>query len=191
MPRTLVLVGGALALLAALVWFALPRDDAEETALDLSDDARGEVTVPLSGDVQEAILLVRRLGVEDGWGHDEPLRFSWSARSVAEFPWVLADVGAYGDPVSGDAIAVSWTTEAEHDLVGFNVLRTELPSRRTVRVNPIRIPAMGDRSTESSYRFVDASAEAGASCFYRVEAVTEEGLSTLSDPIPVHRSGPR
>jgi len=170
---------------ADLVLFHRGAGVARRISLDLSDDARGEVTVPLDPFLREAILLVRRLDGETDWGSDAPLRFSWSARPEPGFPCVLGPVEAARGDDREPAVAVSWSTESEHGLAGFNVLRTDPRTRRTVRVNPIRIPALGDLTTESWYQFVDASADGDTVYDYRVEAVTGEGLSSLSDAVRV------
>ena len=50
-------------------------------------------------------------------------------------------------------------------------------------INPVWIPALGDAATPTSYRFVDLSATPGQGYVYRIQGITRDGLTSLSDPI--------
>lgn len=98
------------------------------------------------------------------------------------FPFELASIEARAAD-GGGGIAVSWETASEQPMVGFNLLRTPARGGRTVRVNPVWVPAIGDPGGSASYRFLDADARPGVPYVYRVEAVTFEGLTSLSEGV--------
>jgi len=144
--------------------------------LAIDSEGRGRADVPLA-DVSEMILLVRNLETEP----DEPRHYAWSAQAVHGYPFELSALDATRADKSGTVVA--WETAAEHGVIGFNVVRSDDEGGGSVRVNPVWIPAMGDEQTPASYQFVDATALPGASYAYRIEGVTENGLSSLSDAV--------
>jgi hypothetical protein len=50
-------------------------------------------------------------------------------------------------------------------------------------VNPVWIPSLGDADGPASYSFFDAEAASGVAYRYRIEAVTLQGLKSLSDAV--------
>jgi hypothetical protein len=82
-------------------------------------------------------------------------------------------------------VYVSWETLSETGVLGFDVLRTREDGGLPVRLNPVWVPAVGDRSTSAHYQFFDATAEPGVTYDYRVEGITPEGLTSLSEPASV------
>jgi hypothetical protein len=79
-------------------------------------------------------------------------------------------------------VVVAWDTAIEHDLVGFNILRRAEGSDAEQTVNPVWIPALGGFADETSYRYVDRSAEPGVNYGYRIQGITTSGLSSYSEP---------
>ncbi len=146
-------------------------------SLPLDDGGSGEVRVPAAG-VAEALLLVRNL---DPYS-ESTATYSWSAREVKGYPFEISSLGAEAG-VDGSAATVTWETRSEDGLVGFNVLRREEGQREFVVVNPVWIPALGDDATAAAYRFVDASADPDVAHEYRIEAVTETGLTSETDSV--------
>jgi hypothetical protein len=148
--------------------------------IDLQPDGRGQVTLPLYG-MSEVILLARNLG------HDSTLaeHYTWTAHRNAAYPFELTtlDLEAVHDP--GGDILVVWETETEQRLVGFNILRTPRSGGPAIRVNPIRVPAVGDLSTPSSYQYLDTTAESGVTYVYRLEGVTLDGLTNRSRGVAI------
>jgi len=159
-------------------------------ALELID-SRGEITVPVA-DVAEAVLLVRNLGSDDGESH----RYTYSAQREKDFPFVIVSAGATPTDATRPGVLVSWETASEQQLLAYNVVRSRAdsgssassPSRLTV--NPIWIPALGDPARSTGYRFLDHSAEPGVSYIYRIEGITRDGLTSLSDPFIVAPAPP-
>ena len=144
-------------------------------------DGRGESTVPLRG-LESAVLLIRNLG-----GDTEAHRYTYAAHREKRYPFEIAALEARNviEPSSG--VEILWSTASEQDLVGFNVLRTREDGDSTIAVNPIWIPALGDGSGTTTYRFFDSTAAAGAFYVYRIEGITATGLTSLSDGAPVAR----
>lgn len=146
-------------------------------AVPIRPDGKGEVTVPLD-DLTEALLLVRNVDGEER----EARRFTWSAFRHAAYPFEMgAAAAAPAGP--GQGVVVSWETLSESGALGFNVLRTREDGGITIRVNPVWMPAVGDRTSAALYQFVDAGAEPGVSYVYRIEGITPEGLTSLSEPV--------
>lgn len=148
--------------------------------LALSADGRGEVALPLD-DLAEAILLVRNVGRTAG-----PARpYTWSAHAEPGYPYDLASLRA--DAMTGPAggVLVSWETDSEHRLVGFNVVRTPVAGGISRTINPVWVPAIGDLGTATAYQFLDGTAEPGRAYRYRIEGITLEGLNSRSAPVTV------
>jgi len=144
-------------------------------------DGRGESTVPLNG-LDSAMLLIRNLSADAG-SH----RYTYAAHHEKSYPFELAALETHNAIALGSAVEILWTTASEQDLLGFNVLRSREDDGSTVAVNPIWIPALGDGSGATTYRFLDRTAEAGVPYLYRIEGITRTGLTSLSDATPVVR----
>lgn len=146
--------------------------------LALTTERRGEIIVPL-GDLHEAWLLVRNVGSDDGGAH----RYTYLATYEPDFPFEMSDLYARRQDASPDRVVVAWDTEVERDLVGFNILRRVEHGDAEQAVNPVWIPALGGFSDETSYRYVDRTAEPGVSYVYRIQGITTSGLSSYSEPV--------
>ncbi len=157
----------------------LERGGAQRLPLDLSDEGRGEVIVPLSR-VREAVLLVRNEAVS---GEGKPL-YSWTADAERGYPVELDSVDVLWNGAGAGAL-VMWETRSEQQLLGFNVMRRADGQDRAMKLNPVWIPALGDPSVPMSYQFLDTGADPERSYTYTIEAVTEDGLSSLSSPAPL------
>ena len=157
-----------------LVGFADGRRHLVPLALD--DDGRGEATLPLAG-TNEVLLLVRNLSRAG-----EPARrYTWSAHRERGYPFELASFEVTLGP-SGTR-HVTWETSGERDLVGFDVVRTRLGTRETVRINPVWIPSLGDLEETAGYAFDDPTADPEASYVYRIEGITSTGLVSTSEAV--------
>jgi hypothetical protein len=149
----------------------------QRVAVPVNDEGRGELTVPLDG-LDEALLLVRNVTLDD----DRPLRYTWSVHRERDFPFSLGGLDATLDG-AGSGVLVSWETLSEIRLLGFNLLRTDEDSGEIVRVNPVWVPAVGDRGVPMSYQFLDVTASPDHRYLYRLEGITLEGLTSLSDGV--------
>jgi len=147
--------------------------------LVLSEENRGEHTLPLDG-MREAILLIRNVGSEGG---DAQHRYTYAAHVEKGFPFKLVTAEARPVQRPDGGVLVAWETASEQQLVGFNVLRYRNTKGIATTINPVWIPALGDAATPTSYRFVDLSATPGQGYVYRIQGITRDGLTSLSDPI--------
>lgn len=147
----------------------------QRVAMQVNSEGRGEITVPLD-DLSEIVLLVRNLATDPG----RPLRYTWSVYQKRGFPFELGSLEAtFLEPSGG--VLVSWETVSESQLMGFNVVRTDESTGEVVRVNPVWIPAIGDRSSPMAYQFFDATARADQRYVYLIEGITFEGMTSRSE----------
>ena len=58
-------------------------------------------------------------------------------------------------------------------------------------VNPVWVPAMGNKSHPTTYHYLDRSAERDVAYRYRIEGIVANGLTSRSDRVAVHRSRSR
>lgn len=156
--------------------------------LAVSAEGRAETTVPLHR-LAEAWLLVRNLGTDDGTSR----RYTYAAHRERGFPFELASIEAAAAGQDGTGVLISWETSSERQLVGFNVVREreESESGQPIAINPVWIPAVGDAGNSTWYHFLDPTPEPGASYLYRIEGITTEGLTSLSDPVIFREPSPR
>jgi hypothetical protein len=151
--------------------------------LELSGEGRGGSTIPLEG-IEEAWLLIRNIG-----GYDEAVhRYTYSADLEQGFPFELSMLEAAPLDEPGMGVLVSWETQSEQQLIGFNILRQREQGGRQVVVNPVWIPAVGDQATLTSYHFIDRSAEPAVAYIYHIEGITSSGLSSRSRPVVAGRA---
>ncbi len=148
-------------------------------ALPLDGGGRGEIAVPLDG-VAEVVMLVRNLGSQDGAAH----RYTYAAHREPGYP---VEFGSLEARHLGHSVDLSWETSSEQELIGFNILRSRDAGGTESVVNPVWIPALGERDASTSYQYFDRSVEPGASYRYRVQAITVRGMTSLSDPVVVRR----
>jgi hypothetical protein len=154
------------------------RGSLRRVSMAVSTEGRGERTIPVDG-VVEVWLLVRHLGGED----DGPRPYSYSAHAEPGYPFELAalEVAPLDDPPGG--VVVVWATTSEQELAGFSILRVPEDGGSEEVVNPVWIPALGDLGTETSYQYIDRAAEPGRAYLYRIQGITRDGLSSLSEPV--------
>jgi hypothetical protein len=146
----------------------------------LDAEGRGELTVP-NQSLEEAVLMIRNLDAEDG----VPGRYTWTAHREQGFPYELESLNASGAVDGQSGVLVTWETETEQHLIGFNILRSGIPGAAGEKINPIWMPAIGDRSTAASYQFLDSTARPGMTYHYRIEGITMEGLGSRSEAVSV------
>ena len=84
-------------------------------------------------------------------------------------------------------VELRWETLSEQDLVGFNVLRSREDGGVAVAVNPVWIPALGDRMNSTAYHYLDATAEPGIAYVYRIQGITKHGLTRRTEAVVVRR----
>lgn len=150
-------------------------------AVGLDADGRGQVTVP-AGTARDLVLLVRNLDDPSGPAR----RYTWTAFHDPEYPARILTVEAVAVDEPPGAISVRWETLSERGLVGFHVLRSAAGGEFRV-VHPVWVPAVGTATEGALYEFLDSDATPGLAYRYRVDAITEDGLTSRSaavSPVP-------
>ncbi|MDZ7302323.1 MAG: Ig-like domain-containing protein [candidate division KSB1 bacterium] len=104
----------------------------------------------------------------------------WSIKVPVELSSFTAYVG------DGPGVKLSWKTGSEINNAGFNVLRSQNQNGRYLKLNAQLIPA----NREGNYTFFDATAEAGARYYYKLEALDTRGNLTTHGPIIVEVTPP-
>jgi hypothetical protein len=87
-------------------------------------------------------------------------------------------------------VRVEWTTETEMNTAGFNLYRGESADGPfDVKVNQQLIPPAADPLTGGKYQYVDKTAKAGVTYYYRLEEVERTGSVNTFGPISVRAGG--
>ncbi len=80
------------------------------------------------------------------------------------------------------AVVLRWTTGAEINNAGFNLLRSEAADGHYVKINAQLIPAEGSPAGGASYEFIDAGVENRRIYYYRLEDLDLGGQRTRHEP---------
>jgi len=87
-------------------------------------------------------------------------------------------------------VRVEWITETEMNTAGFNLYRGEsVDGPFDVKVNEQLIPPAADPLTGGKYQYVDKTAKAGITYYYRLEEVERNGGTNDFGPISVRAGG--
>ncbi len=82
----------------------------------------------------------------------------------------------------GNKVIIKWETGTEIDNIGFNILHSEAESGEYVKINEKLIPARGNATKGTSYRFIDKSVKSGKTYYYKLEDIDMNGTKTLHGP---------
>jgi hypothetical protein len=82
-------------------------------------------------------------------------------------------------------VNLTWTTQSEMDLFGFNIYRSDNDSIQWRRINSELIYAARFSTTPRTYSYVDERIQALGTCYYRLECVDVDGKTDVFGPIPV------
>lgn len=97
----------------------------------------------------------------------------------------LVTLASFVAHVKDGTLNLEWTTGAEIDHEGFNVLRSEVKEDSYTRLNETLIPAKGVPPSGASYTFLDATAKQGVTYFYKLEDVDNKGVKTQNGPLEI------
>ena len=73
-------------------------------------------------------------------------------------------------------VVITWTTEAELDNAGFNILRSESKNGEFKIINPALIHGAGTSSEKHTYSFTDTTADPNLAYYYQIEDVSFNGI---------------
>lgn len=99
------------------------------------------------------------------------------------FKPTLITLASFDASASDDRVILTWSTGAEIDNYGFNILRSASPGGSFLRINPTVIPAMGKSPGGASYTFVDKKVVNGTTYYYRLEDINVHGLITTHNTV--------
>jgi hypothetical protein len=80
-------------------------------------------------------------------------------------------------------VHISWTTGAEINNYGFNILRSVSPNEPFEQINPTVIPAMGISPGGATYKFMDTNVSNGKTYYYRLEDIDNHGMVTAHNTV--------
>jgi len=145
-------------------------------AVPMDERGRGAIGIPWATYSEAALILLNteRTGA--------PATYSLLARPDPTFPFELASLSA--EAQDGDVL-LSWETRSENGLFGWIVYRSDRPGGKTLRVNEILVPAIGDGDGPVSYQYLDGGVVRGRTYRYRVVGITHDGLPQESSEVPV------
>lgn len=150
------------------------------STLDEGSDERFEVRVPWH-DYSSGVLMLSREAGAEGTGSYEV-----SAQQGPEDGYfALSSVSAV--LVGARTVELRWDTTREQGLFGWFVERAPDPGGPWSRVGIAPLPAMGLDRTGSGYRSVDAGPGVGPGTYYRVVALTRDGLRISGPAVAVGR----
>ncbi|HKY33404.1 MAG TPA: hypothetical protein VJV23_12775 [Candidatus Polarisedimenticolia bacterium] len=160
--------------LALLVHFAGRPADVRYVPVEVDEAGRGSMVVPWRA-LAAVDLLIQNLGAAGA----PPAEYSFRVHHDPTIPFDLMSFAAAASPAGA---ALSWSTEDEKRLAGWNILRADAPLGPFSRINAYLLPGAGLAARPMSYHFLDAGAEPGRKYYYALEAVTFEGFIERSHP---------
>ena len=91
--------------------------------------------------------------------------------------------------VGASQVEIAWQTASEVNNIGFNVWRSGTRDGDYVQINTARIPANGNEAIGAIYEIADTDCPSG-NCFYKLEDIDVDLVSTFHGPIEVDKSLP-
>ncbi|MCI0650126.1 MAG: hypothetical protein L0332_31410 [Chloroflexi bacterium] len=86
-------------------------------------------------------------------------------------------------------LTITWTTESELDIIGFNLYRAEAADGEFVKVNNELIPPAADPFIGDRHTYVDRDIVRGKTYYYLLETIDRNGNATRTDPIALTAGG--
>ena len=86
-------------------------------------------------------------------------------------------------------LTITWTTESELDIIGFNLLRSESENGPYIRINDELIPPAMDPNVGGEHSYVDHAVVNGVTYYYKLESIDRQGNTTESEPIVIKAGG--
>jgi hypothetical protein len=82
-------------------------------------------------------------------------------------------------------LTITWKTESELDIIGFNLLRSESEEGPYMRINDELIPPADDPNVGGEHSYLDRDVVRGTTYYYKLETIGRQGVVTESDPIAI------
>lgn len=105
------------------------------------------------------------------------------------FIFVLFSTQAGCSLIQDTSLTVTWTTESELDIIGFNLYRADSPDGDFIKINSELIPPAADPFVGGEHQFEDENVTRGNTYYYQLETVDRNGNTTRSDTIELKAGG--
>jgi hypothetical protein len=160
---------------AADVVAVRPGGGFELVPVELDESGRGSVTLPADR-YRHLLLVVTNLDPDP----DRPGFYAYEVEEVPGWPFRLAGLRAQSDR---GQVLLSWTSVEESDLYGWRVLRAAAPDGPFEPLNAVPLPAVGALALPLEYSYLDADTVPGTRYWYRIEAITLQGIPAATDVV--------
>lgn len=117
-------------------------------------------------------------------GHQSFARLEWDI-SVLPIGGTIISLNSFTTTAGDGQVLIEWTTGAEIDNEGFNILRSEAEEGPYTKLNDTLIPAKAIQPGGATYELVDTTVENGKTYFYKVEDVDTSGKKTEHGPLEI------
>jgi len=104
-------------------------------------------------------------------------------------PALVVSLSSFTATPAGNQVTLAWTTGSEMDNAGFHIWRSTSPAGGFVKLTTALIPTKATFPSGASYTWIDSSATAGQTWYYKLEDIDTRNVSTMHGPISAS-SGP-
>lgn len=87
------------------------------------------------------------------------------------------------------SLTITWTTESELDIIGFNLYRADTIDGEFEKINNELIPPAADPFVGGDHAFVDENVIRGKAYYYQLETVDRNGITIRSETIELVAGG--
>ena len=130
--------------------------------------------VPFDGSISENWVATSalQLAVRTYWGRETDIG-NPGYRAEGALPVTLSYFRA--ERLDTDVVVIEWTTAAELDNAGFNILRSQSKAGHYVKVNRALITGAGTTSERNTYTWTDTTTKPNTLYYYRIEDISHAG----------------
>ncbi|HPG40465.1 MAG TPA: T9SS type A sorting domain-containing protein [bacterium] len=79
------------------------------------------------------------------------------------------------------AVVISWTTQSEKDILGYNIFKATDKNSDWKKMNPTLIKSAGGATVKTEYSYRDSTAVPLQTLYYKLESVEIDGQSTMHE----------
>lgn len=103
----------------------------------------------------------------------------WILLAIIAVSLSIAAYGVYLYLFQPATLVLTWSTENEIDILGFNVYRATVADGEYALINESPIPA-SDTLLGTEHQYFDENVEKGVTYYYKLETLFRDGRSELS-----------
>ncbi|MBW6516134.1 MAG: T9SS type A sorting domain-containing protein [Candidatus Cloacimonetes bacterium] len=143
--------------------------------------SQGNIARFLNGDIAEFLIYDSAL---DGQDRDELYGYLYMKYFESAQPVELSAFTA--TVIANNYVQLSWTTETETNLLGYNVHRSRENDLSTAyKINLLLIDGAGNSSQQQIYTFIDEDVEMSTLYYYWLEAIDLDITTSFHGPISI------